>query len=115
MTAPPSLDLHAIDQPIIRMAIEAMNSRNKKQWYGLFSASPEFTDDGNPHDFTKWCESELFGSSMAYLTSIDKVEDYGLTIYAMFHSDQWGDYKTFLRFHVQDAKITRMAVGQVDY
>jgi hypothetical protein len=85
---PPPLNLNAISYPIVRSAIEAMNGRNKKQWYALFSNNPTFTDDGNPHDFTKWCERELFGSSLAYLASIDKVENDGLTIYGMFHSDK---------------------------
>ena len=56
----PSLDLNAIGHPIVKSAIEAMNSRNKKQWYALFSDNPRFTDDGNSHDFTDWCEKELF-------------------------------------------------------
>jgi hypothetical protein len=115
MSAPPPLDLNTISHPIVRSAIEAMNGRNKEQWYALFSNKPTFTDDGNPDDFSKWCERELFGSSKAYLASIDKVEDGGLTIYGRFHSDQWGDFKTFLRFHVEKGKITKMAVGQVDY
>ena len=109
-----NLDLHAIDQPIVRSAIEAMNSRNKKQWYELFSVKPKLTDDGNPYDFTEWCERELFGSSIAYLASIDKVEDGGLTIYGMFHSDQWGDFKTFMRFLVENNKVTKMEVGQTE-
>jgi len=46
-----NLDLHPIDQPIVRSAIEAMNSRNKKQWY-VFSDKPKLTDDGNPYDFS---------------------------------------------------------------
>jgi hypothetical protein len=114
MSAPP-LDLHAIEYPIIKSAIEAMNGRNKKQWYELFSDNPTFTDDEIPHGFTEWCEEELFGSSLAYLASIDKVEDGGLTIYGMFHSDQWGEFKTFLKFHVDNGKITKMVVGQVEY
>ena len=57
----------------------------------------------------------FFGSSLAYLASIDKVEDRGLTIYGRFHSDQWGDFKTFLKFHVDNGKITKMAVGQANY
>ncbi|MFL6485421.1 MAG: hypothetical protein ACJ71D_01735 [Nitrososphaera sp.] len=61
-----------------------MNGRNKKQWYALFSNNPTFTDDGNPHDFTKWCERELFGSSKAYLASIDKVGEGGRA------DDLWG-------------------------
>ncbi len=111
----PRLDVHAIDNPIIKSAIEAMNGRNKKQCYELFSDNPAITDDGNPFDFTKWCEEELFGSSLAYLASIDKVEDGGLTIYGRFHSDKWGDFKTFLRFHVENGKITKLAVGQTNY
>jgi hypothetical protein len=111
----PSLDLNKIDHPIVKLAIEAMNSRNKKHWYALFSDNPTFTDDGNPHDFIDWCEKELFGSSLAYLASIDKVEDGGLTIYGAFHSDQWGDFKTFLKFNVDNGKITKMAVGQASY
>jgi hypothetical protein len=109
------LELDKIDDPVVRSAIDAMNSRNKKRWYGSFSDSPAFTDDGIAHDFTEWCESELFGSSLAYLVSIDKVEDGGLTIHGKFHSDQWGDFKTFLRFHIENGKITKMDVGQTEY
>src|SRR5215207_3720491 len=119
MTAPPSspspLNLQGIDNPIVRSAIQALNSRNKEQWYKLFSDNPMLTDDGNPHDFTKWCEAELFSSSLAYLASVDKVEDGGLTVYGKFHSDRWGDFKTFLRFHVENGKITKLDVGQADY
>jgi hypothetical protein len=107
-----NLDLNAIDNPIVRSAIEAMNSRNKKQWYELFSNKPELTDDGNPEDFSEWSERELFGSAVAYLASIDKVEDGGLTIYGKFHSDQWGDFKTFMRFRVENDNITKLEVGQ---
>jgi hypothetical protein len=81
----------------------------------LFSDKPELADDGNPHGFIEWSERELFGSSMAYLASIEKVEDGGLTIYGKFHSDQWGDFKTFMRFHGENDKITKMEVGQTDY
>ena len=112
---PRRADLETIENPIVKSAIEAMNDRNKKQWYELFSDSPIFTDDGIAHDFSDWCERELFGSSLAYLASIDKVENSGLTIYGRFHSDQWGDFKTFLRFHIENGKIIKMAVGQVDY
>ena len=79
----------------------------------LFWDKPELTDDGTPHDFTEWSERELFGSSVAYLASIDKVEDGGLTIYGKFHSDQWGNFKTFMRFHVENDKITKMEVGKL--
>jgi hypothetical protein len=73
-----------------------MKGRNKKQSYALFSDNPEFTDDGNPHDFIEWSEKECFGSWVADLASIDKVEYDGLTIYGRFHSDQGGDFKTLI-------------------
>ena len=104
-----NLDLHAVDQPIVRSAIEAMNSR-----YELFSDKPKLTDDGNPQDFSEWSEREVFGSSIAYLASIDKVEDAGTTIYGKFHSDQGGDFKTFVRFHLENDKITKLEVGQTE-
>jgi hypothetical protein len=47
------LHLNAVDNPIVKSAIEAINSRNKKQWYQLFFDNPALTDNGNPHDFTK--------------------------------------------------------------
>jgi hypothetical protein len=52
---------------------------------------------------------------LAYLASIDKVEDGGLTIYGGFHSDQWRDFKTFLKFNMDNGKITKMAEGQASY
>jgi hypothetical protein len=76
----PKLDLNAVANPIVKPAIEAINRRNKKQWYKSFSDKPEFTDDGNPQDFIEWCEKERFGSSLSYLASIDKVEDGGLML-----------------------------------
>jgi hypothetical protein len=72
-----------------------MNSKNKEQWYELFSDNYMLTDDGNPHDFNKWWEMELFGSSLAYLYSADKVENGGLTLYGKFHSDKWGDFNHY--------------------
>jgi hypothetical protein len=111
----PNVDLHSIHHHIVKSAIGAMNGRNKKQWYDLFSDNPDLTDDGTHHDFTEWSERELFGSSVAYLASIDKVEDGGLMIYGKFHSDQWADFKSFMRFHVKNDKITKMEAGQIDY
>jgi len=33
-------------------------------------------------------------------TSIDKVENNGLDVYGHFHSSQWGDFKTYFKFHL---------------
>jgi hypothetical protein len=38
-----------------------------------------------------------------------------LTFYARYHSDKWGDFKTFWRFKLADGKIARLDVGATDY
>jgi hypothetical protein len=113
-TSPP-VGLGAIGDSVVRSAIGALNKRDKKRWFELFSEKPEFSDDGIPRDLVKWCEEELFGYSLAYLISIDKVEDGGLTFYARYHSDKWGEFNTFWRFMVQDGKISKLDVGASDY
>lgn len=113
--SPPPLGLSAISNPVVRSAIAALNGRDRRSWFGLFSEKPAFSDDGVPRDFVKWCEDELFGSARAYIISIDKVEDGGLTFYARYHSDKWGDFKTFWRFALRDDKISKLDVGATDY
>jgi hypothetical protein len=113
-SAPP-LGLGAIGNPVVSSAIEALNGRDRKLWFELFSEKPEFSDDGIRRDLVKWCEEELFGSYRAYIISIDKVEDGGLTFYARYHSDKWGDFKTFWRFKVEGRRISQLDVGATDY
>jgi len=113
-TSPP-LGLSAIGNPVVSSAIVALNERDKKRWFDLFSEKPEFSDDGIPRDLLEWCEEELFGRSLAYLISIDKVEDGGLTFYARYHSDKWGDFKTFWRFKLEGGRISKLDVGATDY
>ena len=110
----PPIDLSAVGNPVVRSAIVALNDRDRKRWFELFS-KPAFTDDGIPHDFAKWCEEELFGSSRAWILSIDKVEEGGLTFYARYHSDKWGDFKTYWRFVVENGKISKLDVGATNY
>ena len=109
------LGLKAITNPVVSSAILALNGRDKERWFGLFSDKAEFSDDGIPRDLEKWCEDELFGKWHAFITSIDKVEDGGLTFYARYHSDKWGDFKTFWRFKLADGKISKLDVGATDY
>jgi hypothetical protein len=110
---PPGLG--AISEPVVVSAIEAVNGRDKRRWFALFYDKPKFSDDGVPRDLVKWCEEELFGSHLAYIISIDKVEEDGLTFYARYHSDKWGDFKTFWRFKLKDGKISQLDVGATDY
>jgi hypothetical protein len=107
--------LSAIGDPVVKSAIEAINVRDRKGWFGLFTDKPKFSDDGVPREFEKWCEEELFGSAVAYIISIDKVERDGQTFYARYHSDKWGDFQTFWKFVVKGGKISRLDVGATSY
>ena len=113
-SAPPP-DLSDIRDAVVRSAIVALNGRDKRRWFELFSKKPEFSDDGIPRDLVKWCEEELFGRSQAYIISIDRVEDGGLIFYARYHSDKWGDFKTFWKFVVEDGRISKLDVGATSY
>ena len=113
MTPAPGID--GIRDPAVRSAVEALNAREKGRWFELFSKGAEFSDDGIDRDLVKWCEDELFGSARAYIISIDKAEEGGRTFYARYHSDKWGDFKTFWRFVVKDGRICRLDVGATDY
>ncbi len=112
--APPK-GLSSISDPVVLSAIAALHERDKRRWFALFSEKARFSDDGVPRDLAKWCEEELFGRSLAYLIAIDKVEDGGLTFYARYHSDKWGDFKTFWRFVVEKGKISKLDVGATSY
>ena len=101
-----------LTHPVVKAAVSTMNAGNREGWLALFAADAVLTDDGSPHDYVDWSNRELFGQSRGYITAIDRVEDSGLTLYAQFHSDRWGDFPTFLKFQVQDGKITRLDVGQ---
>jgi|SRR5271154_325270 len=107
-------DLGEIGNPLVRSAILALNRRDRKAWFELFS-KPAFSDDGIPRDFAKWCDDELFGRATARILSIDKVEEGGLAFYAKYHSDKWGDFQTFWKFVVKEGKITKLDVGATSY
>lgn len=100
---------------MVRSAVEAINRREKKRWFSLFTDRPSFSDDGVPREFVRWCEDELFGSHVAYVISVDRVEDGGMTFYARYHSDKWGDFKTFWKFGLEGGRISKLDVGATDY
>lgn len=98
--------------PLVKAAIEAMNARDRDGWYALFSDDAVMTDDGEAHDFREWSDGELFGESGGSVTAVESIEDDGRTLYARFHSDRWGDFRTFMKFQISGSKITRLDVGQ---
>ncbi|WP_205728627.1 hypothetical protein [Flavobacterium sp. J27] len=82
-------------------------------WLAFFISDAKLLDDGNPRDFIKFSTKTI---GREYFTSIDKVENNGLDIYGQFHSDTWGDFRTYFKFYLnKDDKIYRLEIGQANY
>ncbi|MGO4292782.1 hypothetical protein [Chitinophaga sp. RAB17] len=97
----------------VKKAITALQAGDKNAWYTLFTPGPELFDDGNKIDFKSFSEGAL---GHERFTSIDKVENNGLDLYGKFHSDKWGDFKTYFKFQLnKEGKISRLEIGQASY
>ncbi|WP_326995209.1 hypothetical protein [Chitinophaga sp. 212800010-3] len=98
---------------IVKKAINALQAGDKQAWTALFTADAEMFDDGRKIDLKSF-SNDAVGHER--FTSIDKVENSGLDVYGRFHSDRWGDFKTYFKFHPnKDGKITRLEIGQANY
>ncbi len=98
---------------IVKNAIESWQKGDKQMFLSFCTIDAKLFDDGNPRDFQKFvkeaCGHERF-------TSIDKVENNGLNVYGHFHTESWGDFKTFFKFHLNgEGKIVRLDIGQASY
>ncbi|ATL49663.1 hypothetical protein COR50_22185 [Chitinophaga caeni] len=102
-----------ITHPIAKAAIEAWQKADHAIWKSLCTEKVILLDDGKARDFNKFC-NEAMGHER--FTSIDKVENNGLTVYGKFHSDTWGDFKTYFKFKLDsNDKIVQLEIGQADY
>ncbi|HWV64455.1 hypothetical protein [Chitinophaga sp.] len=97
----------------VKQAINALQANDSKAWFALFTDKATLYDDGNKMDFKAFWQKAI---GHERFTSIDKAENNGLDVYGRFHSDQWGDFKTYFKFHIdQDGKIDRLDIGQAKY
>jgi hypothetical protein len=104
------MDLLRLTDLNVRGAIAALQAGNKMKWLAFFSADAKMTDDGSPRSFTEFSDDAL---GHERFTSIDRVENNGLDVYVLFHSNRWGDFKTYFKFHPgSDEKFTRLDIGQ---
>ncbi|MFT3704429.1 MAG: hypothetical protein QM802_18820 [Agriterribacter sp.] len=102
-----------LTNPVVKSAIQALAHGDAKAWSSNFITNPALYDDGNKIDFHNFSKSAL---GHEHFTSIDKVESNGLDVYGQFHSDQWGDFKTYFKFLInKEGKIERLDIGQADY
>lgn len=108
-----AIDLTKLSNAKVKAAITALQKGDEKTWFPLFAADIAFYDDGNQMKFNNFFKKAL---GHERFTSIDKVENNGLDVYGQFHSDQWGDFKSYFKFVVnKEGKIARLDIGQASY
>ncbi|HEX9451614.1 MAG TPA: hypothetical protein VF934_09395 [Burkholderiales bacterium] len=104
------MNTNALTNPTVKAAIDALQSGDRKTWSSLFEANAKLYDDGAPRNLDKFTKDAL---GHERFTSIDKVENGGLDITGHFHSDQWGDFRTYFRFQLSPSgKIKCLDIGQ---
>jgi hypothetical protein len=107
------MDTSKLNHPIVKAAFEAWQKGDAQVWLSWFTPDAQLLDDGHPRNFQKF-STEAIGHE--HFTSIDIVKDHGLTIYGKFHSDTWGNFKTYFKFHINgNSKIYKLEIGQADY
>jgi hypothetical protein len=104
------MDTNKLTNSTVKEAFAAWQKGEAKTFLSFFTADAKLYDDGNPRDLQKFvkdaCGHERF-------TTIDKVEQEGKEIYGNFHTESWGDFKTYFKFGIDpDGKISRLDIGQ---
>jgi len=108
-----TVNTDTLSNPTVKKAIDALQKGDSAKWFAQFAADASLYDDGNRKNFRPFFEEAL---GHEYFTHIDKVENNGLDLLGRFHSDRWGNFKTYFRFHLDgEGRITRLDIGQADY
>lgn len=106
-----SIETNKLSNLIVKNAFEAWQEGNSTKWLSFFTDDAELLDDGKTRNFKKF-STEAIGKER--FISIDTVQENGLLIYGQFHSDTWGDFKTYFKFHInKDGKFNKLEIGQV--
>jgi hypothetical protein len=100
----------SLTNPTVKAAIEALQTGDRRAWSALFEPSAELFDDGRPRSLDEFTRDAL---GHERFTSIDDVTNDGLNVVGNFHSDRWGDFRTYFNFRLAPSgKITRLDIGQ---
>jgi hypothetical protein len=102
----------ALRNPTVKAAIDAFQNGDRGAWSALFEEDAELFDDGSPRSLEKFTRDAI---GHERFSSIERVGQDGLEVIGKFHSDQWGEFRTYFRFHVApDGKIHRLDIGQTE-
>jgi hypothetical protein len=108
-----NMDTTLIKNKTVKDAIEAFQSGDSEKWLSLFSDHVVLSDDGHPRNFRKFSAEAI---KTERFTGIDKIENDGTAVFGPFHSDTWGDFKAYFKFHLNSqGKINRLEIGQATY
>jgi hypothetical protein len=100
----------ALSNPTVRAAIEALQKGDHQAWSALFEPNASLYDDGHVRSLEKFSQDAL---GHERFTSIERLDASGLELVGQFHSAQWGDFRTYFRFHLSaSGKIERLDIGQ---
>jgi hypothetical protein len=107
------MDTSKLSNPVVKAAFQAWQQGDPTLWLSYFTEDAQLLDDGHPRNFQHF-STQAIGHER--FTSVDIVKDYGLSIYGKFHSDTWGNFKTYFKFHINgNNKIYKLEIGQADY
>jgi len=108
-----TMDTSKLSNPTVKAAFQAWQQGDAKLWLSYFANDAQLLDDGHPRNFQSF-STEAIGHER--FTSIDIVKDNGRSIYGKFHSDTWGNFKTYFKFQLDaNNKIYKLEIGQADY
>lgn len=104
------MDTSKLTNETVKKAFNAWQSGDGKTFLSFFTVDARLYDDGNPRnlqDFVKnACGHEKF-------TNIEKVGNDGKEIIGNFHTESWGDFRTYFKFKInEDGKFNRLDIGQ---
>lgn len=106
-----TMDLSKISNETVRKAIEALQNNDKATWYTYFIDDATFTDDGNKMNFKSFFDN-AFDKKEKFL-EFDKIENEGKDLYGKFYAGQWGTFRVFFKFTLNnEGKISRLDIGQ---
>src|SRR5690606_29329817 len=104
------MDTTPLTNPTVRAAIDALQKGDRQAWSALFEAGAQLFDDGSPRSLEAFTKDAL---GHERFTSLEEVTNGGLNIVGRFHSDQWGEFRTYFNFTVSSTgKILRLDIGQ---
>jgi len=107
-----NMDLSNITNETVKSALEALQANNIEAWYVHFTDDAVFTDDGRILDFKSFFDN-AFDHKEKFLT-LDKIENEGKNLTGNFFAGQWGTFKVFFNFTVDEhGKISRLDIGQI--